>query len=242
LRSAARNVAHHRADVALFEVARIYEPSGEKLPSEPLMLGAVFLGARRLPNWHSGSEPWDFFAAKGVLVEALRAVGYEPLRFAPASGAPFHPTRAATILLHGTSVGALGELHPDVCDGFGVPEGTVILELAAGSLIATVPDREKVEELPRFPANYIDLALVVEESVPAGRVEELIREAGAPELASVRLFDVYRGEQIGEGLKSLAYALELRAQDRTLTDAEALSVRERIVEMLADRTGAEIRA
>jgi phenylalanyl-tRNA synthetase beta chain len=241
LRSVARNVSHRVVDVALFELARVYEPSDERLPNEPTLLAAAATGDRRLQTWDGTARAWDLFELKGVLEGLGHASGWDALSFAPAEGAPFHPTRAATISVAGSQLGVLGELHPDVCDRFGVPEGTVVLEIAMGPLFAAGEGRVKTEELPRFPSTFIDLAVVVDDDTPAAAVLDSIVETGAPELISARLFDRYSGEQIPAGKTSLAYALELRAAERTLTDEDALAVRDRIVERLTESFGARLR-
>jgi phenylalanyl-tRNA synthetase beta chain len=146
---------------------------------------------------------------------------------------PFHPTRGATVALEGVGLGVLGELHPDVCADWDVAEGTVAFELALGPLVAALPGQIRAPELPKYPGTFIDVAVVVDESVPASRVEAIIRRAGEPEVVTVRLFDLYRGEQVDAGKKSLAYALELRSAERTLTDEDALAVRDRIISGLA---------
>jgi phenylalanyl-tRNA synthetase beta chain len=242
LRSTARNVAHHVPGVALFEIARVYDPSDEKLPQEALVLGAVFAGSRLQQSWRAETRPWDFFAVKGIVEAMFAGMGLPAPAFAAATGAPFHPTRAATLGSREATLGAIGEIHPRVCERWDVPEGTVAFEIALAPVLAALPERAKVAELPRFPGVYLDLAVVVDGSVKADEVSSVIEEAGAPELVDVRLFDVYRGEQVPAGKKSLAYALELRVADRTLTDAEAGEVRDRIVKVLTDRTGAEPRA
>jgi len=241
LRAVARNVSHHVEDVALFELARVYEPSDVKLPREPAVLGIVATGRRKLQTWNAPARSWDFFALKGALEALAGSLGWGTLGFAPAQGAPFHPTRAAIVSLDGTEIGSMGELHADVCDRFDVPEGTVIVEVGLASLLARDHERVKAEELPRFPSTFIDLAVVIDDSTPAGDVHAAIVEAGAPELVSARLFDRYTGEQVPAGKASLAYALELRAADRTLTDEDALAVRDRVVERLAERFGAQLR-
>jgi phenylalanyl-tRNA synthetase beta chain len=235
-------VARRQTDVALFEVARVYEPSDEQLPREGSVFAAVFAGSRTLAGWSWDATPWDFFSAKGVLEAAFVSLGApQPLAQA-VGGMPFHPTRGAALTIGHSIAGVLGEVHPDVCERFGVPEGTILAEIALAPVFAAIGDRIQTEDIPRYPANYIDLALVVDEGVAAARIEELIRKAGAPEVASVRLFDLYSGEQIPAGKKSLAYALELRYPDRSLTDEEALEVRDRIVLVLRERAGAELRA
>jgi phenylalanyl-tRNA synthetase beta chain len=155
---------------------------------------------------------------------------------------PFHPTRAARILVEGTDAGVIGELHPTVCENFSAPEGTLAFELALAPVLTHDPGGPTVAAVPRFPAVYVDIAVVVDENVPAAKVEELIAANGQPELASVRLFDTYRGEQVATGKKSLAFALELRVPDRTMTDEEATAVTERVVNALKSELRAELRA
>jgi phenylalanyl-tRNA synthetase beta chain len=241
LRSAARNAAQHAASIALYEIARTYSPSESTLPTEPLVLGALFSGTRESSGWRRPAGPWDFFAAKGVLESAIEAMEIRSLGFTAVEEMPFHPTRAASVSLGSTKLGVIGELHPTVCERFDIPGGAVALELILGPLLAALPERVKVEELSRYPAVYVDLAVVVGDDVPAARVEHVIRSAGAPELVAAALFDVYKGEQVPPGHKSLAYALELRSHERTLSDDDVQVVFARILAELEERTGARLR-
>jgi phenylalanyl-tRNA synthetase beta chain len=242
LRSVARNVAHRAEGVALFEIARVYEPTDTELPLEAQVLAAVFSGQSRPQGWWSPVQSWDFFSVKGLLETLFRSLRIPAPELSPAEGMPFHPTRGAAVSVAGTAAGAFGELHPDVCDRFDVPEGAVAFELSLAPVLAVLPARVKVEDLPKFPPSLLDLAVVVDEVVPARAVGDVVQEAGAPDVTSARLFDLYRGDQVPPGKKSLAFALEIRAEDRTLTDEEALAVRDRIVAALSERLGAELRA
>ncbi|HYP22633.1 MAG TPA: phenylalanine--tRNA ligase subunit beta [Actinomycetota bacterium] len=242
LRAVARNVAHRADGVALFEIARVYEPTGDELPLEAQVLAAIFSGRRRPQGWTAAGASWDFFSAKGVLEAALSSLRLPAPELSPVEGMPFHPTRGASVSIAGTVAGAFGELHPDVCERFDVPEGAVAFELSLAPVVSALPERVKASDLPKFPPLLIDLAVVVDEEVPARTVAEIVRETGAPDVTSARLFDLYRGDQVPAGKKSLAFALEIRAEDRTLTDEEAMQVRDRIVTALAERAGAELRA
>ena len=155
---------------------------------------------------------------------------------------PFHPTRAATVSLGPAPLGALGEVHPEVCERFDVAERTLVFELSLAPVFEALPDRVQLHEPSRYPGTYIDIAVVVDDAIAATKVRDVIARAGEPEVVSVRLFDVYRGEQVGDGKKSLAFALEMRAADKTMTDEEALGVRDRILPALQERTGGTIRA
>lgn len=243
LRSVALNYASHRPDgVALFELSRIYQPGDEGLAEEAEALAAVFSGYRRSQHWRREADAWDLFAAKGVLESLLASLSVAEVGFEPISDPPFHPTRAALVRVAGEPAGVIGELHPDVCEGFDVPEGASAFEISVDALRAAVPDRKQVMDLPRFPSAFIDLAFMVDERVPAASVEEIIAGAGAPEVVGVHLFDLYRGEQLPEGKKSLAFGLELMSPTRTLGEEDVSAVRDRIVSAASERLGASLRA
>ncbi len=242
LRSCARNLAHGAPGAALFELARVYLPASGVLPHEPATLGAVFSGRRSAATWRRKETTWDFYAAKGALEAALKSLRFGALTYAPAGGMPWHPTRVASVSVGDAGVGIVGELHPEVCERFEVAAQSLAFELDLTPLLARLPERPKVAELPRFPPIYMDLAFVVDSSIPQARLQRTIEDAGHPEVTSVALFDLYEGEQVSPGKKSLAYSLELRSRDRTLTDEEAAAVRARIVAAVAERTGGELRS
>ncbi|HEX2235730.1 MAG TPA: phenylalanine--tRNA ligase subunit beta [Actinomycetota bacterium] len=241
LRAVARNRARGADGIALFEVARVYRPAPGRLADEPLFLGVVAAGRRTPTTWRRPAGPWDFFTLKGLLEATLESMRLPAAAFEPLEAMPWHPTRAARASLGGEDLGAIGEVHPDVCARCAVPEGTVALELPLQPLFEALPERTRAEDVSRFPAVLMDIALIVAEEVPAGAIEAVVRREGAPEAVSVRLFDVYRGEQVGPGRKSLAYALELRSPERTLTDEHAAEVRARIVSAASAELGAELR-
>ena len=242
LRAVALNERQRAAGIALFELARVYEPTDEDLPREASVLGAAMSGARRRAGWMSEAEGWGFFDAKGIVESLFSALSLDAPEFSPVTGMPFHPTRAAAISVGGVTAGAVGEIHPTVGQAWGIDHPVVVFELAVAPMLAALPGKPKVGGLSRFPGNFLDVAIVVDTNLPSIEPEKVIAEVGSPEVVSVRLFDVYDGDQIASGKKSLAYALELRADDRTLTDAEAAAVRDRIVSALGERFGAELRA
>jgi phenylalanyl-tRNA synthetase beta chain len=214
--SARHNIDLGAESVALFEIARVYLPSAEQLPEERWHVGGVTSGG--------------LFAAKGA-VEAL----YEALKLEPRlerTEEPFlHPGKAARV-----EAGWVGELHPSLGD-----EGFGVFELDVDTLLAEVPERIEYEDVITYPALRQDLAVVVDEDVPAGELVEAAR-AAVPELREARVFDVYRGEPVPGGRKSVALALSFQAPDRTLSDEEAAGMRERIVVALRERFNAELRA
>ena len=202
-------------DVALFEIARVYLPTGEQLPDEPWRVGGITSDG--------------FFGAKGA-VEALHdALKLEP-RFERTQEPFLHPGKAARV-----EAGWVGELHPELA-----PEGFAAFELDLGTLIDRVPERIEYEDVITYPALRQDLAVIVDEDVPAGALVEVAR-AAVPELRDARVFDVYRGDPVPEGRKSVALALAFQAPDRTLADDEAAGMREQIVAALGEQFAAELR-
>jgi phenylalanyl-tRNA synthetase beta chain len=165
------------------------------------------------------------------------------VRYEPAEHPSFHPGKCAR-LLHGEHyLGTLGELHPLVRERYELPAGAPLLaaELDLPALQAATPLRHEVQGVPTYPPVLEDLAVIVDQGVPAEQVESVIRAAGGKTLTGLRLFDVFSGEQVGAGKKSLAYSLTYQA-DRTLTDEEVRQIRQRIVRRLEQELGAKLRS
>jgi phenylalanyl-tRNA synthetase beta chain len=262
---ARRNLARGAERVSLFESGRVYlQPTGRKVDSdstfrpigplagefvgegaapfhEPHRLGALAVGPPAAASWRGGGDPADFFALKGVLEALAGQLGAE-LAFEPAEEPFLHPGRAATVLVAGDPCGWLGELHPLVCRAWDLDAGCAFeLDLAAPLGVASAGE-EVYEDVTSFPAVYQDLAVVVGEDVPASRVREAVLRGGGELLRSAEVFDLYEGEQVGAGSKSLALRLEFRAADRTLTDEEVAGVRASIGSALgAAEIGGSIR-
>jgi phenylalanyl-tRNA synthetase beta chain len=203
--------------VGLFEIARVYLPSGGQLADE---------------RWHVGGiAEGGYPRVKGVL-EALYEALHLELRVRRGSSTLLHPGKAAE-----TEAGWLGELHPTLLEGeWGA------FELDLGTLAASVPERIVYEDVLTYPAVRQDIAVAVDEDVEVGALVGAAHEAAGPLLREARVFDVYRGEQVGDGQKSVAIHLEFQSPERTLTDEEAAELRGRIVAALAERFGAELRA
>jgi phenylalanyl-tRNA synthetase beta chain len=252
LDAARYNLARGADRVALSETGRAYlsrgqSPvdgvlggvfAGDRPPPafEPQSVAALASGSLAPPSWGVEARPADFFAMKGAL-EALAAhlgAGVE-LEAAPQ---PFlHPGRSARVLIGGNDAGWLGEVHPLVCREWDV-ESAAAFQVGLAELVAASPHgKEAYEDVTTYPAVYQDLAIVVDEEVPADTVRSAVVEGGGELLRSAAVFDVYHGEQLGEGSKSLALRLEFRAPDRTLTDAEVTERRDAIKAALAEIGG-----
>jgi phenylalanyl-tRNA synthetase beta chain len=184
----------------------------------------------------------DFFDLKGVVEALLDRLAVDGT-FSPDEHDAFHPGRCAQMSVDGENVGVMGELHPLVREAFELPEQPICaLEFDLEALLAPWGAPREMVPLSAHPPVYEDLAVVVDEGIPALRVRDLIKRAGVPLLRSVTLFDVYRGAQVGSDKKSLAYRLTYQAEDRTLTDEAVAQLRERIVSKLKEELGATLRS
>jgi phenylalanyl-tRNA synthetase beta chain len=152
--------------------------------------------------------------------------------------APWHPGRCAEVSVDGKVIGHAGELHPKVCQAFGLPARSSAVELDLDALMAAAPTTIVADPFSSYPVAKEDVALIVPADVPAADVQAALVEGAGELLESIRLFDVYTGEQIGEGKKSLAFALRFRAPDRTLTETEVAAARQAAVQVTVDRFGA----
>jgi phenylalanyl-tRNA synthetase beta chain len=238
-----REALRHRERVQLFELGNTYLPqAGNILPAEPARLSIALAGLREAPSWQSAKEQrLDFFDIKGVVDILTQRLNLPGVEFAPSEHPALHPARGATFRAGGETIGVFGELHPQVRENFGFASDPVCVAEFDVEALRRHMALARFSKLPRFPAVREDIAVVVNEDVPAARVEALIRDGGGAMLRSLTLFDLYRGEQLGTGKKSLAYALTYQHDERTLTDDEAARIRGRIVKKLRDELRAELR-
>jgi phenylalanyl-tRNA synthetase beta chain len=247
LDAAQHNAAHGRHDVALFESAHVYMASGALDAPEGSPRGARPAGERHhvgalitlaAPGtWRGERRVADFYAAKGVLESLLAALGIHA--WVEPGERPFlHPGKTATVLGGDErKLGWVGELHPLVARAWDL-DGAAAFELDLDLIAEIAPGAPAYRDVTSFPAVLQDIAVVVPEDVAAADVEAAVRRGGGELLRTTRVFDVYRGEQVGEGRKSLALRLEFRATDRTLTEDEVAGLRERIAGELAGIEGA----
>lgn len=259
-----RNDGRGSHDLALFETGLVFLPRSEQrvaavlpvdrrptdaeiaeldaaLPEQPRHVAAVLAGAREQAGWWGKGRPADWADA----VEAGRLVAREAgveLVVRGGQYGPWHPGRCAEFVVGDTVVGHAGELHPRVVKAFGLPARTCAMELDLDALEAAGNDTPQAPAISTFPVATQDVALVVDKFVPHAEVETALREGAGELLEGIRLFDVYENEeQLGDGKKSLAYALRFRAGDRTLTVDEASAARDAAVALAGERTGAVLR-
>ncbi len=254
----ARNQSRGQTDLALYEVGTVFRgpvgvapmlpvvqrPSDEELaavkaalPQQPAHVACVVTGEWLPASEHGPAVAAGWQQAVAFAETVAWALGVRLERTAD-SYAPFHPGRCARLVAGGVTVGYAGELHPSVCQAYGLAPRTAAAELSFDALCDAVPGVGSVTPVSSWPVAKEDVALIVDASVQAADVERALRDGAGDLLEDVRLFDVYVSDAIGVGKKSLAFALRLRATDRTLTEAEAAAVRDAAVATAKDRFGA----
>ena len=227
-----RNCAYHNKAAKLYELAKIYLPTeGQDLPREPKML---MLGA------YGASQ--TFFSMKGELEAVLKGLRLPKASYTADSTNPsYHPGRCAKVSINGVDVGYMGQVHPLVTSNYGMDMEVYCAELDFDKLFAMQLPEPTYVPLPKYPAVTRDLSFLCDESVTVAAVEQTITASAGKLLRNVKLFDIYRGTGVPEGKKSMAFSMELRADDRTLTDADSEGVMTKVLEALKEKLGATLR-
>jgi len=227
-----RNYAYHNKTVKLYEMSKIYLPvEGEVLPKEPkvFMLGAY-------------GEGRDFFTLKGEVEAILAAINAKASSYEAVCDNPsYHPGRCARLYVDGQPMGILGQIHPLVAKTYGMDTEVYCAELDFTGLQTVLAEEKTYQPLPRFPAVTRDLSLVCDEEITVAQLQDCIASAGGKLLRKIVLFDIYRGANIPEGKKSVAFSLELRADDRTLTDTDSDGVITKVLKKLEENLNVVIR-
>ncbi len=230
LATIASNLNRGNAAGRLFELSKTFAPGAEgELPAEQQMLTIGLFGPEE-----------DFYSIKNAVVWLLACFGVAA-DIARGGDGYYHPGRKAVLTADGKQIAQLGEIHPDVAERFGIDSRVYLAEIDIDALRPLEPDFNGVKPLPKFPAVTRDIALVVDEKVEVGALMQTIRAHGGKTLESVKFFDIYRGDKLGKGRKSVAYALSFRASDRTLTDEEINGSMAKILKAVEAEHGAELR-
>lgn len=239
LQTLAANLRVEEGPVALFEAGRVYLARENDLPEEVEIVAGVVSG-RRLDRWgRATEEPLDFFDAKAYVEYLLERLGLQA-RYQETTAYAFLPGRTAEIRVEERAIGLLGQVHPRTAAEFDIEDDVYLFEVNLPTLQELAPQRRRYHPIPRYPAVEQDLAIIVDEAIPAARIQEIIRSS--PLVREVRPFDVYRGTPVPPGKKSVAFSLSFQAPDRTLTEEEVNRARERIVQRLMRDLGAQLRA
>jgi len=232
MESLARNYSRNNEAARLFEIGKVYIPNEDpnKLPEERNLATVGLYGGV------------DYFHIKGVVENMLEALGVEKFSFKRESeNSSFHPGKTAALYIKKDLVGILGEVHPDVADNYGVDARCYIAELNLDLLYSYSNLDKKYKALPKFPAVTRDMAILIDDSVLVQDIEDIMWKQGGNIVESIKLFDVYKGEQVPAGKKSIAYSIIYRLENKTLTDAEVNKVHDKIVRTLENRLGAQLR-
>ena len=240
----ARNLSRKNDDMSIYEIGAVYLPTAlplTELPEEPQMICGALVGKRYEISWNLSRETVDFYDAKGVVEVLLAGLGIKGYQVTQGEHVSLHPGKTAVFSKNGNVLGTVGEVHPKVLQAFGINRKVYVFELNMKGLIAKADGIAKYQPLPKFPAINRDLALVLPLAVSADAVIQTIQENGGAFLVDTRLFDVYTGEQVETGSRSLAVALTFRAQDKTLTDDEIEEHYNNIVVSLRNGLSATLR-
>ncbi|MBQ7344543.1 MAG: phenylalanine--tRNA ligase subunit beta, partial [Oscillospiraceae bacterium] len=227
-----RNFAYHNKNVKLYELAKIYQSvEGQTLPEEPKML---LLGTY--------GENATFFTLKGQLEAIFNGLRIRKATYTAISDDPtYHPGRCARVTIDGVDVGVIGQIHPLVAKNYGMDVDVYCAEISFTKLFDLQLPDVTYTPLPKFPTVQRDLSVICDEAITVAQAEEVITASAGKLLRSVKLFDIYRGTGVPEGKKSMAFSLSLRADDRTLTDADSEAVISKVLTALADKLGATLR-
>jgi phenylalanyl-tRNA synthetase beta chain len=237
-----RNYNRRVQDGAFFEIGRVFIPRGADIqPEERTVLSAAAMG-RASGSWNMAPGELDFYYLKGVLENLFCGLRTSPVKFTPEPADPiFHPGRTAVLEAVGVRLGIVGELHPAVLENYELPVKVTALELDLDMLMEMSGRPAVFKSLPKFPGIERDMAILVRKDIPAASIFETIRAAGGKLMCSVSLFDIYHGEQVPDGMQSMAFSLKFQADDHTLTDAEVGEKTEAIAGALSIKFGAELR-
>jgi phenylalanyl-tRNA synthetase beta chain len=244
LSSLADNGGRAAGGIRLYELGKVYRPAGAgSLPDEFDMVAGLVCGATDEAWWQATDTPdaagrLGFFELKGAVESLLQRLGVAVV-FAAGDDTALHPAAQAVILAGETAIGVIGEVHPDVLDRFEISGEACFFEISLPALLAAAGGPRRYRAVPRFPAIIRDMALVVDARVSQRQIAEIIAGFGLVE--EVGLFDVYSGEQVPSGKKSLAYRVGYQSPDHTLTDGEVDKVQKKILYKLSAETGAVLR-
>lgn len=243
LETAARNMSFRSLDLRLFEMRRIYMPkAGEQLPHEPVWAAGLLSGARFAQSWCQQQDGADFFDAKAVLESLFEKLQLDAIRWSPEQPEPYyHPGKACRILCNNTLIGTLGELHPAVQQRFELERPVYCFELDVEALVRLSGKRRAIVPPSRYPDSVRDVALLAPLELAAEQLVSCIVGMRIKALEQVELFDLYQGEKIPAGSKSIALRLRYRSTERTLTDDEVSALHQNVVDTLAKKLGVALR-
>lgn len=236
------NNARQIDSLALYEIGSVFFKRDEQeLPEEKEHIAGAITGLWESHLWQGEKKPVDFFVAKGVIEALFDTLGLaDQINYRQAEINDMHPGRTAEVLLNGEVIGFIGQVHPTVQKDLDIKE-TYIFELSLKALAEAEVAPIAYQTIPRYPSTTRDIALVVDQATKAGDIQDIIEEAGGKLLKEVSIFDLYEGERMEEGKKSIAYSLKYFDPERTLTDEDITKAHDKVLEAVKEKAGAELR-
>jgi len=243
LESARYNVSRKNSNLKLFELKKVFFPQeGERLPKEVKYLVGLAMGVDRDPHWAFSPRPVDFYDIKGCVEDLFEGLQVKGIKFDRAEDIPYlHPGKASRILSEGVVLGVMGEVHPQVLGYYEIHGKAYLFEIDFEKMVKGRGEGKRFRPLPRFPAVYRDLSMVVDDVLEAEKVVETIRTFRQPFIDEVQLFDIYRGAPVPEGKKGVSCRIRYQAGDRTLTDEEVNQYHEKVISQLREIFRVELR-
>ncbi len=237
------NVSRKNSNLKIFELKKVFFPQeGERLPKEVKYLAGLAIGADQDPHWAFSPRPIDFYDVKGCVEDLLEALQIKEIKFSKAEDIPYlHPGKASRVLCGKEVLGVLGEVHPQVLGHYEIHGKAHLFEIDFEQMVKWAGEGKRFRSLPKFPAVYRDLSLVVDDDLEVEKVGEAIWNFHQPFIDEVNLFDVYRGAPIPEGKKGVSYRIRYQANDRTLTDEEVNRYHEKVIFRLREIFQVELR-
>ena len=239
----AYNVARKNKNLALYEIGKVFEQTGnpkEDLPNEINTFGMTLSGLVAEKDFQTTAVPVDFFYAKGIVEMIFAQLNLDVTYIAEKDMANMHPGRTASIILNGAKVGFVGQVHPQTAKDFDIPE-TYVAELNLSAIEVALTNDLIFSDITKYPAVSRDVALLLNQETSHQEIVDAIENAGVKRLTAIKLFDVYAGHNIESGKKSMAYSLTFQNPNDNLTDEEVAKYMEKITKSLAEKLGAEIR-
>ncbi|MGI6113524.1 MAG: phenylalanine--tRNA ligase subunit beta [Mahellales bacterium] len=230
----ARNINRNITSAGFFEISSIFIPRELPMKQLPDEFQNLCIGVY--------GPDMDFFRLKGIVQNVLTLLGIQNPGYEVKASPYYHPGRSAIIYYNGTAIGEMGEIHPDTAEKFDIDQKLYVAELDLSRLLALPAQIKKYKPLPKFPAVTRDLALIVKDDIRAKDIEDIIYKRGGDLIESIELFDVYKGSQIKEGHKSMAYSITYRSQSKTLTDDQVNKIEDKILNALKRELSAQLRS
>jgi phenylalanyl-tRNA synthetase beta chain len=230
------NLSRKNSNLKLFELKRVFLPQeGMRLPREVKFLAGLAMGFDREPHWAFSPRSVDFYDIKGCVEDLLDALQIKDAKFSKTEDIPYlHPGKASKVILDHEVLGVLGEIHPEVLGQYEIRGKGYLFEMDFSQMVTWAGEERRFQPLPKFPAVYRDLSVVVDQGLEAEQLMEAIRTFRHPFVEEVILFDIYQGSPIPEGKKGISYRIRYQAEDRTLTDEEVNQYHEKILSKLKE--------